>query len=324
MKSIKDIKIKLDLLRTMLLIRGFENGALDLFSRDLIRGSIHVYNGQEAVAAGVCKNLDIKKGDCITTTHRGHGHVIAMDADIKKMMAELLGRDTGLNRGRGGSMHIADKEKGVYGANGIVSGGISIACGLAFVSTYKNEDSVTVVFFGEGAANEGGVYESLNFSVIWDLPVIFVCENNGYAQTTPVHDTQSTAEIRNRAAGFGIENTLIDGNDVEEVYVRSRKIIDKVRKEKRPSFIEVKTYRQKGHWQGDPEVYRTKEEVGKWSKDRCPIKNYEKKLIEKYGLDPKKISQIKKEVENEIETAKEFALKSSFPDSRTLMDFNYI
>ena len=153
---------KLDLLKTMLLIREFENQALELFSRNLIWGSIHLYSGQEAVAAGICKNLKKDKGDCITTNHRGHGHVIAMGADIKKMMAELLGKETGLNKGRGGSMHIADRDIGIYGANGIVSGGVPIACGLAFSSVYNNEDAVTVAFFSEGAANEGAIYELLN------------------------------------------------------------------------------------------------------------------------------------------------------------------
>lgn len=318
------INKKLDLLKTMLLIREFENGALELFSKNLIRGSVHLYNGQEAIATGVCKNLKTSKGDCITTTHRGHGHVIAMGADINKMMAELLGKETGLNKGRGGSMHIADKSKGIYGANGIVAGGISIACGLAFSSIYNNEDAVTVVFFGEGAANEGILYESLNLSVIWDLPVIFVCENNGYAQTTPARDTQSTFEIKSRVEGFGIDTTIIDGNDVEEIYNKSGKIVEKVRKEKRPFFIEAKTYRIKGHWHGDPEVYRDKEEVRKWAIKNCPIKNYEEKLIKEYKTDPGRISDLKEQVKYEIEKAKEFAEKSDYPDSNTFMDFNYI
>ena len=306
------INMKLCLMRTMLLIRGFENVALELFAKNLIRGSIHLYNGQEAIATGICKNLDIKKGDCITTTHRGHGHVVAMGADIKKMMAELLGKETGLNKGRGGSMHIADKSRGVYGANGIVSGGVSIACGLAFASVYNNDDSVAVAFFGEGAANEGVIYESLNLSVIWGLPVIFVCENNGYAQTTPARDTQATLEIRTRAEGFGINSILVDGNNVEEVYIESGKIIEWVRKEKKPFFIEAKTYRLKGHWQGDPEIYRSKKETERWAQEKCPIKNYEDRLIKDYKVDPEEISKIREQVKNEIEQAKEFAINSKY------------
>jgi pyruvate dehydrogenase E1 component alpha subunit len=326
MKKEKDINIKkkLELFKTMLLIREFENSAVELYARNLIRGSIHLYNGQEAIATGICKNLDIKKGDCIISTHRGHGHIIAIGADPRAMMAELLGKETGLCGGRGGSMHIVDIKVGIYGANGIVSAGIPIACGLAFASVYNNNDFVSVAFFGDGASNEGVLYESLNIASIWNLPVIFVCENNGYAQTTPTKETQSSIKIRSKAEGFGIKNTSVNGNDVEEVYNTARKIIEKVRRTKEPFFLEAITYRTKGHWHGDPEVYRSKEEVEKWTSEKCPIENYENKLIKNYNIDIDKISEIKKQVKIDIEQAIEFAINSKYPDKKTLMDFNYI
>ena len=322
--KLQDIDFKLKLYKKMILIREFEMLAHSLYFENLIRGSIHVYIGEEAIAVGVCENLNVLKGDCITSTHRGHGHVLAMGADIKKMMAELLGRETGLCKGRGGSLHITDVSSGVYGANGIVGAGIPIACGLALASSYMEQDFVSVAFFGDGAANEGVLYESLNLASVWNLPVIFVCENNQYAQTTPARESHSVLDIKSRASSFGIESFKVDGNDVEKVYEISRVAIEAARKEKRPVFIEAETYRFKGHWQLDPEVYREKDELKYWVENRCPIKNYKNKLIDNYKVTNEKISKIEKEVKLEIEAAKKFAVESKEPDKNTLMDNIYV
>ncbi|MCL5072803.1 MAG: thiamine pyrophosphate-dependent dehydrogenase E1 component subunit alpha, partial [Actinobacteria bacterium] len=289
-----------------------------LYTKNIIKGSIHVYIGQEAIAVGVCSNLNSKIGDCITTTHRGHGHVIAMGGDVKTMMAELLGKETGICKGRSGSMHIADISKGIYGANGIVGASIPIATGLAFSAKYDNKNFVSVTFFGDGASNQGVLYESLNLAAVWNLPVIFVCENNRYAQTTPAKDTTAGKDIKSRAESFGIESIKIDGMDVEKVYEEFKRIIDLVRKEKRPFFAEVLTYRFKGHWQGDPEVYRSRDEVKKCISESCPIKNFRTKLIEKYNVSSEEINNLEKQVKQIIEQAKDFAISSKEPESNLL------
>ena len=312
---------KLEFYRKMLTIRLFEEKALELFSKGLIMGSIHVYIGEEAVAVGFCSAL--KSGDNITSTHRGHGHVIAMGGEIDKMMAELLGRATGYCKGRGGSMHIASKDIGVYGSNGIVAGGIPIACGLALSYKMKKEDKIALTFFGDGAANEGVLYESLNLSSVWNLPIVFVCENNLYAQTTPALITLAGGSVAKRASGFNIESLETDGNDIEKVYEVAEYAIDKARSEKRPLLIEAKTYRFKGHWQGDPEVYRTKEEVEKMKAKKDPIKLYKQKLIEKYNYDSKKIETIEKEVKLYIKEAEQFAIESPQPDIKNLFENIY-
>jgi len=314
------IEQKLEFYKKMVTIRKFEEKALELYSRNLIRGSIHMYIGQEAIAVGICSAL--KKGDMITSTHRGHGHIIAMGGDINRMMAELLGKSTGYCKGRGGSMHIADIDIGVYGANGIVGGGIPIASGLALASVMKGEDNVAVTFLGDGAANQGLLYESLNMSSIWNLPVLFVCENNLYAQTTPSKYTLAGGSIAKRAVAFNIEGIEVDGNDVERVYEVGTYAIDKARSKKRPTLIEAKTYRWKGHWQGDPEPYRTKEELREWM-EKCPIKVYKDRLIKEFGVDKKEIEDIENSVEMEVAGAEKFAISSTEPDKSKLLEDIY-
>jgi len=309
---------KLNLYEKMYLIREFENCALDLYSKNLIKGSIHVCIGQEAIAVGICSNLKSEIGDCITTTHRGHGHVIAMGGDIKKMMAELLGKETGVCKGRSGSMHITDISKGIYGANGIVGAGIPIATGLAFSAVYNKNNFVSITFFGDGASNQGVLYESLNLAAIWSLPIIFVCENNKYAQTTPTKETVAGKDIKSRAESFGIESIKVDGNDVEKVYSESKRIINLVRDEKRPFFIEASTYRFKGHWQGDPEVYRSEDEVKKWIEERCPIKRFKTKLIEKYNVPFEEIKEKEERVKYTIEQSVKFAVNCKEPENNLL------
>jgi len=310
---------RIELFKTMYKIRQFERAAYDLYIKNLIRGSVHLYSGEEAIATGTCINL--KKDDCITSTHRGHGHCIAKGGNIKLMMAELLGKKTGLCKGKGGSMHIADPDIGIFGANGIVGGGIGIATGLAYASKYFDMKRVVVCFFGEGASNQGVLFEVMNMASLWKLPIIYVCENNYYALSTPYERAVSNNNIVNRAKQFGLEAITIDGNDVEEVYMVTKKFIKNARENNKPYFIEALTYRWMGHFLGDREVYRTKEEVNEWKK-KCPINCYEKKLL-RLGYKEKEIEKIKSEIDKEIKEAVDFALESPEPELESIFEDIY-
>ncbi len=314
-----NVETRIELFRTMYKIRQFEKAAYELYIKNLIRGSIHLYIGEEAIAAGICINL--KKDDCITSTHRGHGHCIAKGSKIKLMMAELLGKKTGLCKGKGGSMHIADPGIGIFGANGIVGGGIGIATGLAYASKYFDLRKVVVCFFGEGASNQGVLFEVMNMASLWKLPIIYVCENNYYALSTPYKRAVSNNSMVNRAKQFGLEAITIDGNDVEEVYMVTKKFIKNARENSKPSFIEALTYRWMGHFLGDREVYRTKEEVNEWKK-KCPINCYEKKLL-RLGYKEKEIEKIKSEIDKEIKKAVDFALESPEPELESIFEDIY-
>lgn len=312
----KEIKIKL--FKTMYKIRQFELNAYDLYTRNMIKGSIHLYLGQEAIAAATCLNLN--NGDSITSTHRGHGHCIAKGADIKLMMAELLGKKTGLCKGKGGSMHIADPDIGIFGANGIVGGGIGIACGLAFSYKYFNKKNVVICFFGEGASHQGILFEVMNLASLWELPIIFLCENNHYALSTPFEKT-SKRNIVSIARDFGLKAETINGNDVEEVYKTTKKLISYTRENYRPCLIEAFTYRFMGHFLGDQELYRSKEEVNEW-KNKCPIKIYSEELC-KNGFNIAELDRIKKEIDNEISNAIEFAINSKQPELNSIFEDIY-
>lgn len=314
-----NVETRIELFRTMYKIRQFERAAYELYIKNLIRGSIHLYIGEEAIAAGICINL--KKDDCITSTHRGHGHCIAKGSKIKLMMAELLGKKTGLCKGKGGSMHIADPGIGIFGANGIVGGGIGIATGLAYASKYFDLRKVVVCFFGEGASNQGVLFEVMNMASLWKLPIIYVCENNYYALSTPYERAVSNNSMVNRAKQFGLEAITIDGNDVEEVYMVTKKFIKNARENSKPYFIEALTYRWMGHFLGDREVYRTKEEVNEWKK-KCPINCYEKKLL-RLGYKEKEIEKIKGEIDKEIKKAVDFALESPEPELESIFEDIY-
>ena len=259
----------LRLYRVMRTIRQFEARAVRLFGENKIWGTIHSYAGQEAVAAGICAHL--RDEDWITSTHRGHGHCIAKGADLGKMFAELLGKETGYCRGRGGSMHIADTAKGNLGANGIVGGGIPIATGAALTAHYTGSDRVAVSFFGDGGANQGTFHESANLAAIWKLPVIFVCENNQYAETNPVKDAFAIEDISRRAAGYGMPGVRADGQDVREIHRVAGEAIARARTGGGPTFIVAETYRYEGHYYGDPQVYRTKDEIEEWRVKRDPL-----------------------------------------------------
>jgi TPP-dependent pyruvate/acetoin dehydrogenase alpha subunit len=311
---------KLDLYRTMYTIRQFEEKAIELYQRNLIRGSMHVYIGQEAVAAGSCAALH--RDDALVSHHRGHGHCIAKGADLIGMFAELLGRQNGLCKGKGGSMHIADVSRGILGANGIVGGGISIATGIALGFKYKGTDQISVCYFGDGAINQGVLYESFNLSKIWNLPVIFICENNRYALSSDVNQMTSGSGVTARAQAFGLSAERIDGNRVEEVYDSMCEAVERARSGGGPSLIEVITYRWYGHFYGDPCVYRTKEEVDEW-KERCPIATYRQELIEADQQWIDLLKTIEEEVTEDVLQAVETALASVSPDPAILLEDIY-
>ena len=315
-----EIKLLTSMLETMLKIRMFEENIVKLFKAGELPGWLHVYIGEEAVATGVCLNLTIK--DYVTSTHRGHGHCIAKGANIKNMMAELYGKKTGCCSGRGGSMHISDASVGILGANGIVGGGIPIATGAALGCQYLKEGRIVVSFFGDGASDEGSFHESLNLASIWKLPVIYVCENNLYAETNPLNMHLNVENIADRARAYNIPGIIVDGMDVIDVYNKINKVASDIRNGDGPVLVEAKTYRYRGHYEGDPEVYRTKEEVNEW-KMKDPILKLEEKIIKERILTLSEIENIKKVVQNEIEEAIEFGRKSPEPLKEEAMDNVY-
>jgi TPP-dependent pyruvate/acetoin dehydrogenase alpha subunit len=313
-------EMKLQLYGTMYTIRLFEEKAIELYQRNLIRGSMHVYIGQEAIAVGSCAAL--RQDDALVSHHRGHGHCIAKGADLTGMFAELLGRKNGLCKGKGGSMHIADVTKGILGANGIVGGGISIAAGIALGFTYKGTDQISVCYFGDGAINQGVLYESLNLSVIWNLPIIFICENNHYALSSHVDRMTSGSGMVARAQAFGAFGERVDGNQVEEVYSVMRGAVERARSGGGPSLIEAITYRWFGHFYGDPCVYRTKEEVEEW-KERCPVATYRRSILEEDPGLTDTLANIEAEVSKTIGQAAQTALDSEMPDPVTVLEDVY-
>jgi len=307
---------------TMVKIRFFEKKVEKFFLAGEIPGFVHLYIGEESIATGVCANLTHK--DYIQSTHRGHGHTIAKGADIKKMMAEIFGKKTGHCKGKGGSMHIADFSVGMLGANGVVGGGYNLATGAALANKMQKKDNVSVVFFGDGASNRGTFHEAANMAAVWKLPIIFVCENNEWASTTPYLATTSVANIADRAVGYGMPGVTVDGNDVFKVYETARAAIDRARKGGGPTLIEAKTYRVKGHFVGDPEMYRTKEEVQQRFDSNDPIKNFEKKVLGESLMTRKELDDIREKAQIIIEDAVEFAHNSPYPDPSELFDDLYV
>ena len=303
--------------QTMLNIRAFEQKALVLFEENKLRGSVHLYIGQEAVAAAVCSNL--KEGDYIASTHRGHGHCIAKGARMDRAMAELMGKADGYCNGRSGSMHIADLTQGNLGANAIVGGGIPIATGAALALQMQKRSNVAVSFFGDGASNEGTFHEALNMAGVWKLPCIYVCENNGFGISVPTWQSTSVKDISVRAAAYGMPGCTVDGNDVEAVDEAFQAAQNRAMAGEGPSLIECKTYRWMGHWTGDPQVYRTREEVEAW-KQKCPIKRYRSRLLEQGLFSEAELDAMEQTAYHEAEKAAEFALRSPEPDPACVMD----
>jgi TPP-dependent pyruvate/acetoin dehydrogenase alpha subunit len=312
----------IDLLGTMLKIRRFEEKLEELVMAAKISGFVHLYIGQEAVAAGVCANL--RRSDIITSTHRGHGHLIAKGGDIKKMMAELFAKSSGYCKGKGGSMHIADLDLGILGANGIVGGGPPLAVGAGLAAWYRESDNVSVSFFGDGASNQGTVHEAMNLASIMNLPVVFAVENNGFGEFTRQKDHQRIESIADRAAGYDMPSISVDGNDVMAVHEASGEAIQRARKGHGPSLLEFRTYRHRGHYVGDPEVYRTKEEVAEWrSESKDPIPRFKKQLIDLGVVDTNRLEALEAAVRREIEEAVSYAEESPVPDVSDLLNDVY-
>jgi pyruvate dehydrogenase E1 component alpha subunit len=309
--TLKLTKNKLvEMYKRMLEIRFFEEKVFDLYAQNLVPGTIHLYLGEEAVAVGVCSAL--RRDDYITSTHRGHGHCIAKGAELKRTMAEILGKKTGYCKGKGGSMHIADFSIGMLGATAVVGAGLPIAVGAGLSVKLRKTDQVVACFFGEGASNQGTFHESVNMASIWKLPVIFVCENNLYAMGTRQSRVMAIENIADRAVAYGIPGVVVDGNDVLAVFEATQKAVERARKGEGPTLIECKTYRHKGHSRVDPAKYRPKEEVEEWlAKD--PIKRFKEKLLQTNTLTEPEFQQIEKEVSAEIEETVKFAMESPYP-----------
>ena len=302
---------------TMNIIRKFEEKALHLFESNLLRGSVHLCVGQEAIPATVCSHL--RETDYITTTHRGHGHCIAKGAEPGRAMAELMGKATGYCKGKGGSMHIADLTKGNLGANAIVGGGIPIAVGGALAAKLKGTDQVTVAFFGDGASNQGTFHEGINLAAVWKLPVIFVCENNGFGISVPVKESTSVKDVSVRSASYDIPGITVDGNDVTAIDEVIQQAIVRAKAGEGPTLIECKTYRWFGHWTGDPQVYRTREDVEEWKK-KCPIRRFRDYLLTNGLAEEKELDAIEKEAAVTAENAAEFAVESPEPDPASVLE----
>jgi pyruvate dehydrogenase E1 component alpha subunit len=298
--------------RKLVSIRLFEEQVNELYTRALMPGLAHLYSGEEAVAVGICETLGID--DYITSTHRGHGHCLAKGAAPDRMFAELLGKEAGYCRGKGGSMHIADPATGNLGANAIVGGSVGIATGAAFTAKHLRTDRVAVCFFGEGALGQGSLYEVMNLAQLWKLPVIYVCENNLYNEYT--HYTETTAgTILGRAAAFGIEGASVDGQDVRAVYDVASRLVKRARAGGGPAFLQCDTYRYSGHHVGDinREYYRTKQEEQQWRSDRDPIKLHAHWLVAQGYADAGMLEGISSEVRAQMEAAVKFAIAAPYP-----------
>ena len=300
----------LSLYQQMVKIRKFEEKLYQLFLTQPMPGSMHQYNGQEAVAVGVCAHL--KQDDYVSSTHRGHGHCIAKGADLNGVMAEMFAKETGCCRGMGGSMHIADFNVGMIGANAIVGGGIPIAVGAGWTCKYKKLDRVSVVFFGDGAANEGSFHESVNLAAIWQLPVIFVCENNLYGFSTHYRRTMLIDNIADRAQAYGIPGVIVDGQDLSAVYDVAGQAITNARTGKGPTLIECKTYRYRGHSRFETPNYRTKEELQQWQQ-RDPIVLFAQHLRQEHNVSEDQLTQIDQDVDRLMDAAVEFSEQSPDP-----------
>ena len=312
------------LYETMYRIRRFEETMLEQTFKGNAMGVTHSSDGQEAGPTGVCAHLTEK--DWIGSTHRGHGHCIAKELDTKKMMAEIMGRATGHCKGKGGSMHIADFSKGMLGANAIVGASIPLAVGAALTAKYKGleKESIGVAFFGDGATSQGILHESMNLATVWKLPVIFVCENNRYAESTPFEYAVSIPDIADRASSYSMPGVVVDGMDVFAVYDAAGEAVKRARNGDGPTLLELKTYRYHGHFHADvPENYRTKEEESDW-KDRDSIETFQDRVIKANQLTDKELKEIRDNIDNEMIEAVDFALNSPMPDMDELYKDVYV
>ncbi len=301
---------QIELLRTMIRVRAFEERVRDLFAAGRLPGFVHLSIGQEAVAAGACGAL--RADDYVLSTHRGHGHMVAKGADTARMMAELYAKRTGSCKGKGGSMHIADASVGVLGANGVVAGGLAIAAGVGLSIKQRRTNQVCLCFFGDGAANRGPFHEALNLAVIWKLPVVFLCENNGWASSTPHGYACAVPDVAVRAAGYGLRGMVVDGMDVLEVHEAVQEAVGQARSGRGPAFIEAKVVRWQGHYEGDPQGYRDRTEVAD-GKARDPIECLRSRLVAERVLRAEAVAEMEEVAEAEMDRAVAFAESSPLP-----------
>lgn len=310
-----DATLKKQAYRKMLEIRLFEERIARLYAEGQIPGFVHLCTGQEATAVGAC--LALEENDYIVSNHRGHGHHIARGARPDRMMAELMGRETGYCRGRGGCLHLTAADVGSLGANGIVAAGTVIANGAALSAVLRGTNQVVLCFFGEGATNQGMFHEAVNLAAVWHLPVVFLCENNLYAEATPISQSMLVERVAVRAAAYGIPGVTVDGNDVKEVYRATAEAVARARAGEGPTLVECLTYRWRGHYEGDPETYRSREEVLEWQR-RCPIERLRRELLAEGILSEEEDLALRQEIESALDRAVEFALKSPLPEPAEL------
>lgn len=310
--------------RKMREIRDFEERLHKEFAAGNIPGFVHLYAGEEAIAVGVCELLEDK--DRIASTHRGHGHCIAKGVDVKSMMAEIFGKANGCCGGKGGSMHIADLDKGMLGANGIVGGGPPLIAGAALASKMRQDEGVGVVFFGDGASNQGTNFESMNLAVAWNLPMVFILENNGYAEATSIKFSSpvENGNVANRARGFGMPAVTVDGNDFFAVYEAVAEAVERARKGGGPTYVECKTLRYYGHFEGDAQTYRPKNEVKDSRANNDPLKNFAKVVTEAGLIEASELEAIDKDVAALIDLSVEEAMAAPFPETSELLTDVYV
>lgn len=299
---------------TMYKMRRFEEEVFEFYKKGMMPGLAHLYLGEEAIATGVCAALN--ENDYIGSTHRGHGHLVGRGAQLDKMMAEILGKEGGYSKGKGGSMHIMALDKGILGANGIVGGEIPIATGAAYTAQYNGTDQVAISFFGESATNEGVFHESLNMAAAWKLPIVYVIENNLYGISVDIRDVTNTENLADRALAYGMPGIVVDGMDVTAVYEVAVEAVKRARAGEGPTLIECKTYRWQGHHVGDPAVYRERrnvDEKGEWMA-RCPVETLRSALLVQRKATEKELAQLENTIEEEVQAAVTFAQDSPYPD----------
>ncbi|HOL67754.1 MAG TPA: thiamine pyrophosphate-dependent enzyme [bacterium] len=310
-----DKQLALKLLKQMMEIRQFEDKIMELLARNIAEGGSHLYAGMEAVAVGAISVL--RPDDYITSTHRGHGHAIAKDGDLKALMAEILGKKTGVCKGKGGSLHLADVSKGNLGANGVVGGSIGMATGAALSVKMRKTNQVVVCFFGDGATNQGIFYESLNIAALWKLPVVYVCENNFYGMSVSVKRASAVEDLSRKALAFDMPAETVNGMDVLAVREAVGRRVEEARNQFQPSLVVANTYRYYGHSRSDPRVYRTREEEKFW-KERDPIPNFASRMIEQGVLIEQEVTELEEQVRQSIEEATRYAIDSPWPEPEEL------
>ena len=313
---------KVHFLHQMMHIRAFENKVFELLARDVLKGASHVYAGQEAIAVGACSVIE--PTDYITSTHRGHGHCLARGGELDKMLAELCGKATGYCKGRGGSMHIADTSAGNLGATGIVGGNLPVATGAGLACKFNGRNQVVLCFFGDGASNNGTFHESLNMAGAWQLPVVYICENNLYGMSVSTDVACSVKDIASRGVAYGMPSEIADGMKVLEVREAVARAVARAREGGGPTLLECKAYRYRGHSRSDPRKYRTREEEDHWH-SRDPIEQFSNLLVKTRAMTRKQVADLHMQVEQEIAAAEKFALEESeYPDPSELYDDVYI